>query len=344
MKRVTLADVAERAGLSPTAVSLVLNNRPGSRLSAEAADRIRTAATELGYRPNPAARSLRLGTTRTVGFLSDDVAVTRYASAMIRGALDVAEASDHTVLIAEAGSDTKRVRRALDAMLDRQPDGLIFALMGAKQITLPTKQLGRLPVVVLNGYVPGPHTCVLPAEFDAGRAVAHHLAELGHRRIALIGDHPDLRTDLRLSATIGHRFAGVEAGLADHGLALTHRVLRRYWEPRDGFEATRELLASGLDVTAVIAANDRVAFGVYQAAQEAGLRIPQDLSIASFDDEVIASYLRPPLTSARLPYEEMGRRAMQLVLAPERPQGEILVPMPLQVRGSAARVAGRAAP
>lgn len=336
MKRVTLADVAERAGLSPTAVSLVLNNRPGSRLSAEAADRIRTAATELGYRPNPAARSLRLGTTRTVGFLSDDVAVTRYASAMIRGALDVAEASDHTVLIAEAGSDTKRVRRALDAMLDRQPDGLIFALMGAKQITLPTKQLGRLPVVVLNGSSPGAHTCVLPAEFEAGRAVAQHLAERGHRRIALLGDHPELRSDPRVSATIGHRFAGVEAGLADHGLSLTRVVPRRYWEPRDGFEATQELLASGDSVTAVIAANDRVAFGVYQAAQEAGLRIPLDLSVISFDDEVIAGYLRPPLTTARLPYEEMGRRAMELVLAPTRPTGEILVPMPLQVRSSVA--------
>ena len=89
-KRVTLADVAEQAGVSPTAVSLVLNNRPGSRLSPDTADRIRQVADELGYRPNRAAQSLRLGKTRTIGLLSDDVTVTRYASAMIRGALDVA--------------------------------------------------------------------------------------------------------------------------------------------------------------------------------------------------------------------------------------------------------------
>lgn len=336
-KRVTLADVAERAGMSPTAVSLVLNNRPGSRISPESIARIHEAAEELGYRPNPAARSLRMGKTRTIGFLSDDVAVTRYASAMIRGALDVAEASEHTVLIAETGSDPRRVRAALDVMLDRQPDGLIIGLMGAKEVDIPPIA-GRLPVVLLNGTSPAARTCVLPDEFEAGRAVARHLTERGHRAIALIGDHEDLRTKPRISATIGRRFAGVEAGLAESGLTLTHSVVRRYWEPEDGYEAARGLLDGGLDVTAVIAANDRVAFGTYQAVQEAGLRIPDDLSIISFDDEVIAGYLRPPLTSARLPYEQMGRRAMELVLAPQRTTGEILVPMPLQVRSSVAHL------
>jgi len=244
-KRVTLADVAEQAGVSPTAVSLVLNNRPGSRLSPDTADRIRQVADELGYRPNRAAQSLRLGKTRTIGLLSDDVTVTRYASAMIRGALDVAEASDHTVLIAETGSDRTRVARALEVMLDHQPDGLIIALMGAKEIDVPA-DAGRLPVVLLNATSANGHTCVLPAEFDAGRAVASYLAERGHTRIALIGDHPELRTIPRISATIGHRFAGVEAGLGEHGLKLTHDVIERFWEPEDGYAATNRLIEGGL--------------------------------------------------------------------------------------------------
>jgi len=335
-KRVTLADVAEQSGMSSTAVSLVLNNRPGARLSADAAERIRKAAEDLGYRPNPAARSLRLGKTRTVGLLSDDVTVTRYASAMIRGALDVAEARAHTVLIAETGSDPARVARALDVMLDRQPDGLIIALMGAKEIDVPA-DTGRLPVVLLNATSTNGHTCVLPGEFEAGRAVASHLVESGHTRIALIGDHPELRDFPRVSATIGLRFRGVEAGLRERGLALTHKVVQRLWEPENGYDGARGLIEGGLDVTAVIAANDRVAFGVYQAAQEAGLRIPDDLSVISFDDEVIAAYLRPKLTTARIPYEEMGRLAMELVLSHELPHGEILVDMPLQVRGSVGR-------
>lgn len=334
-KRVTLADVAARSGMSPTAVSLVLNDRPGSRLSPESAERIRQVADELGYRPNRAAQSLRLGKTRTIGLLSDDVTVTRYASAMIRGALDVAEARDHTVLIAETGSDRARVARALEVMLDRQPDGLIIALMGAKEIDVPA-DTGKLPVVLLNATSTDGHTCVLPAEFEAGRSVAAHLAERGHRRIALIGDHPELRSVLRISATIGQRFAGVDAGLAEHGLSLAHDIIKRQWEPQDGYEATRRLIDAGLDVTAVISANDRVAFGVYQAAHEAGLRIPDDLSVISFDDEVIAGYLRPQLTTARIPYEEMGRRAMELALSPKLSPGQTLVEMPVQVRGSVA--------
>ena len=120
-KRTTLADVAALAKVSPTAVSLVLNDRP-TRLSSDAVGRIRAAAEHLDYRPNPAARSLRLGKTQTVGFLSDDVTVTRYASAMIRGLLDVAEQHRHTVLIAETGSNPRRVKEALRAMLDRQPE------------------------------------------------------------------------------------------------------------------------------------------------------------------------------------------------------------------------------
>ena len=102
-KRPTLADVAARAGMSKTAVSLVLNDRPGSRLSADAVARIQAAARELNYRPNAQARSLRLGRTGTVGFISDDVTVTRFASAMIRGLLDVADERDQGVLIAETG-------------------------------------------------------------------------------------------------------------------------------------------------------------------------------------------------------------------------------------------------
>jgi LacI family transcriptional regulator len=124
-KRPTLADVAKRSGMSVTAVSLVLNDRPGSRLSEEAKTRIRTAAQELEYRPNPAARSLRLGKTRTIGFVSDDVTITRYGSAMIRGALTEADAHDYTVLMAETAGHPQRIERAIKAMLDRRPDGLI---------------------------------------------------------------------------------------------------------------------------------------------------------------------------------------------------------------------------
>ncbi|MCA0295493.1 MAG: LacI family DNA-binding transcriptional regulator [Actinobacteria bacterium] len=329
-KRATLADVAQLAGLSPTTVSMVLNNRPNSRLSADAAERVRAAAAKLNYRPNPAARGLRLGKTRTVGFISDEVTITRYASAMIRGLLEEAEAQDHTVLISESGRHVDRVASALELMLDRQADGIVFGLMGAKQIEVPTASI-EVPVVLTNATSTSGLPCVLPDEFRAGYDAAHHLVERGHRRIAFIGRSEAL-LDPALSVTIGKRYAGLDAALAEAGLAFTHQVDGRYWEPDFGYRGAKEIFDNA-DVTAIVAANDRVAFGVYQAAQERGLRIPEDLSVVSFDDEYLAAYLRPALTTMQIPYLEMGRAAMQLVLSGD-PSPETLVPMPLQSRGS----------
>jgi LacI family transcriptional regulator len=329
-KRATLADVAKLAGLSNTTVSMVLNNRPNTRLSQDAADRVRAAAEKLNYRPNPAARGLRMGKTRTVGFISDEVTITRYASAMIRGLLEEAEERDHTVLISESGRHADRIARAMDLMLDRQADGIVLGLMGAKQIEVPATSI-EVPVVVINGTSASGLPCVLPAEFQAGYDAARYLLDRGHRRIGFIGRSEALLDPL-ISVTIGERYAGLDAAMSEAGLGFAHQVDGRYWEPDFGYRGAQEILDE-TPVTAMVAANDRVAFGVYQAAQERGLRIPQDISVVSFDDEYLASYLHPALTTMQIPYLEMGRTAMQLVLDGDPPPAT-LVPMPLQARGS----------
>jgi LacI family transcriptional regulator len=329
-KRATLADVAQLAGLSTTTVSMVLNNRPNSRLSQDAAERVQAAAAKLNYRPNPAARGLRMGKTRTVGFISDEVTITRYASAMIRGLLEEAEERDHTVLISESGRRADRIGRALDLMLDRQADGIVVGLMGAKQIELPTASI-EVPLVVVNGTSALDRPCVLPDEFRAGYEAARHLLERGHTRIAFIGRSEALLDPL-LSVTIGQRYAGLDAAMAEAGIEFAWQVDGRFWEPDFGYRGAAEIFDE-TTVTAVVAANDRVAFGVYQAAQERGLRIPDDISVISFDDEYLASYLHPALTTMQIPYLEMGRTGMQLVLDGDPPP-QTLVHMPLQNRGS----------
>lgn len=328
-KRATLADVARLAGMSPTTVSMVLNNRPNTRLSPETAERVRAAATKLNYRPNPAARGLRVGKTRTVGFISDEVTITRYASALIRGLLEGAEARDHTVLIAESGRRPERIANAVDMMLDRSADGIIFGLMGAKLIDVPT--ISDVPVMIVNGRSSAGHPCVLPDEFQAGYEAVRHLLDRGHQRIALIG-RSDALINPVLSVTIPIRYSGLDAAMREAGLTFTREIEGMYWEPDLGYRGANEILNHN-DVTAVIAANDRVAFGVYQAAQERGLRVPEDLSVVSFDDEYLASYLHPGLTTMRIPYLEMGRIAMDLVLDGNAP-ADTLVPMPLQNRDS----------
>jgi LacI family transcriptional regulator len=333
-KRPTLADVAARAGLSKTAVSLVLNNRPGSRLSAEAVARIHEAASELNYRPNPAARSLRLGRTGTYGFISDDVTVTRYASAMIRGLLDVADEHDHGVLIAETGNHPKQLEKALTFMIDRQVDGIVFGVLAARHLDLPEVP-ESIRVVTANCVSPRTYAAVLPAEEEAGYRVARALLDAGHGDgIAIVGYAPRFIDDRQASATIGRRFTGIQRALDEAGVKPVARAEFEEWEPWNGYDGTVEVLDSGAPVTALLCLNDRVAFGAQQAMTEKGLRVPDDLSIASFDDEVLAAYMRPGITTARLPYEEMGRRAMELLIDPDAPRGEHFVDMPLQVRGS----------
>lgn len=330
-RRPTLADVARLSGMSTAAVSMILNNRPGSRLSAEAADRVRAAAAELGYRPNPAAQSLRLGRTRTIGFVSDEVTITRYASAMIRGVLDAARARDHTVLMTETGGSDD-LTQAVQEMTDRRVDALLIGLMTARMIDVPPVPDTQLPLVVVNGASPEGHASILPDERAAGAEVAGHLIERGHRRIGIIGDLPQVAGDPRRSITIAERFAGMSEAMDEAGVTPVRTDVPD-WSPEVGREHSARLLDAHPDLTALIAGNDNTAFGIYQTAAERRLRVGEDLSVVSFDDEELAGYQRPGLTTARLPYEEMARLGVEMVLG-DRELGQTLVPMPLIVRES----------
>lgn len=333
-RRPTLADVAARVGMSKSAVSLALNNRPGSRLSPDAVARIHEAARDLNYRPNPAARSLRLGKTGTVGFISDEVTVTRFASAMIRGILDVADEQERGVLIAETGGHPKQLERALESMVDRQVDGLIFGSLAARLVDLPEIP-GRIPSVTVNCRSDDVSRSVFPDEDAAGYAVAGQLLDAGHgASLAVIGNALGRQWDPRDSVMIRRRFDGIQRALEEVGATPVAVADLTEWEPSNGYHGTRDILMSGTRPTGLICLNDRIAFGAQQALTEHGLRVPEDVSLVSFDDDELAAYMRPPLTTARLPYYEMGRLAMELALAPEVVDGEHLVPMPLQVRDS----------
>ncbi|MFP5416015.1 MAG: LacI family DNA-binding transcriptional regulator [Actinomycetes bacterium] len=330
--RPTLADVARLSGMSKAAVSLILNDRPGSRLSAEAAERVRAAAAELDYRPNPLAQSLRSGSTRAIGLISDQVTITRYASHMIVGALAAAKAQEHSVLIAETGGEPGAIEDAVTTMLDRRVDGIAIALMAARRVDVPDVT-ALTPLVVINGQTSGQDPSVLPDERAAGRTVAQAVVDAGHRRIGLLGELDAGKVaDPGTTVTIGVRFAAINATLDAAGVRTVHAPIPD-WSPESGYETTRRVMAAHPDLTALIAANDNVAFGVYQALTEMRLDIPGDVSVISFDDEEVAAYHRPGLTTARLPYEEMARVGIDMLLG-VRPPGHVLVPMPLIRRKS----------
>lgn len=338
-RRVTLADVARRAGLSKTTASMVLNGRTDVRLSPDAFRRVLAAAEELGYRPNVAARSLRTRKTATIAFVSDIVATTRFAGDMIRGALDAAREHDHVLLIAETQGDETIEQQAIEAMLDRQVDGLIYASMATRQLSVPAGILGP-PIVLLNATDADPDRLlpsIRPDDRAAGYAVTMALLDSGHREgIMLVGRNELKERDPSVSLAAGARLEGITRALADHGIALAGEAFCKEWQPEDGYAGMRKLLTGQSRPRAVICLNDRLAFGAYQALAEAGLRVADDVSVVSFDDDALASWLRPGLSTAALPHEQMGRRAVEWLIQPPQTGGQHLAPMPLVTRASIA--------
>jgi LacI family transcriptional regulator len=331
-KRATLADVARLAGLSPTSASMILNGRPNTRLSQQAHDRVFAAAEALGYRPNVAARGLRTEKTLTIGFISDVVATTRFASGLIRGALQAAEDANHVMLVLETEGDPAREAEAVAAVLDRQVDGIVFAAMRAREFFVPEIPEGT-GVVMLNATNPKHPTCVLPDEYAGGRRAVDLLAEGGRRTIALIGHNAEVEREMFRSATVDRRVAGIRAAMAERELIFVEEISIWLWEPDEGYEATLAVMQRHPEIDALLCLNDRLAFGAYQALADLGRSIPRDVSIVSFDNDEIAAYLRPGLTTVALPHEQMGRRAVELLLAGEN-AGETLVEMPAIVRSS----------
>lgn len=338
-RRITLADVALKAGASKATVSLVLNNRE-SRISPETSERIRVAAQELGYTPNPAAQTLRTGKTQTLAFISDEVLTTRFASAMIHGILEVAESHDQMILMAETEHSPQRWQKSLASMKNRQVDGFILGLMRARnlqKVDIPLNQ----PAVVVNGKAQG-IASILPDEHRAGQQAVEYLVAHGHKKIALIG-RPPAGSSEHATMNIPRRMAGIDDAMRTAGLGFSAEYQEVLWEGEAGYLGALAVLEQAPDISAVIAANDRIAFGVYRVFQERGISVPEDISVISFDDEELASYMHPGLTTLRLPYAQMGQAATQILMQEDpanlisgvRSEGnEVLIPMPLIERDS----------
>ena len=347
MARPTLSDVARRAGLSTTAASLILNDRP-SRLSADAAERVRNAARELGYRPNMAARSLRTK-SQTIGFVSDFVTTAGFGGQMIHGAMLEARKTGHVLLItetehdplvplalAESGMEQSELideSAAINALLDRLPEGIIYAAIRSQPVSIP-EAARSLPVVLLNASSLGKAACsVLPDEYAGGKSVAELLVNNGFSEgIALIGSS---RTASQTSTpAVSRRIDGIFSVLDEHGVAPLAQLDCPVWDAQSGYSAVKGLINSNVSFDALLCLNDRLAFGAYQALAQARIPVPNDVSVVSFDDDPLASYLHPQLTTAALPFREMGELAVRLLLDPSAEKREHLVTMPLQLRDS----------
>ena len=341
--RVRAADVAAAAGVSTTAVSFVLNGRDAGNISSATRDRVLKAAEELDYRPNYVARSLRRNSTSSIGLVTDAFASSPFGGRLLAAATETADAADHVLLMMDLGHRTERAAEAIAALESRRVDAIIYATMGFTRLDEPPAS--RVPLVLANCVTRGPdRPSVSPDDAGGAAAALRHLADLGHRRVAMLGGHhsPELPEADSGNVSGPIRWRAFRAAAAEAGVEARHAG--RGWSIHDGHAAAMRVLdvPPSRRPTALFAVCDRVAAGALLAAARLGASVPEDLSIIGFDDqEALAESLVPPLTTVALPHALMGQTAVELALAVargERPDPpRRVLSCPLVVRDSTAR-------
>lgn len=339
-RRPTSADVARLAGVSRTTVSFVLNRRAEARISPETRRRVMEAARELGYHANAPARQLAAGASRTLGLVlrqsPEHVAADALLPETLRGLTSAARDDDYRVLVEPLPPGDGSYEALLRA---RHADGLVISGPRSDDVELPRLAEEGFPIV-LQGSLEG--SSVPGVDIDnraAARSAVEHLVSLGHRDIACVTNAPLAYT------AAAERVGGYRAALEASGVRFDPlRVAEGAFDAASGHDAMRRILAAGPPPTAVFVASDVVAFGVYGALREAGLRIPGDVSVVGFDDIPLAGYADPPLTTVRTPAFDLGQWAGRLlldILAGRAIPARTLLATGLVIRSSASAPGGR---
>lgn len=316
----TMSDIARQAGVSRTTVSFVLNNHVSSaNIPAETKERIWEVAKSLSYRPNLAAKVLHTHQTHTIGFVTDEIATTPHAVNIIKGAQDVALAHGKLLLIINTGADAAVKETAIEMLLERQVEGIIYAAMYHQEVTLPANVYDG-PTVLLDCFCADRSLpSVVPDEVQGGRTATELLLQKGHRRIGFINNID------QIPAAFG-RLEGYKQALQAYGIPFDEHLVRTHIsESTGGYQGTLELMQGPVPPSALFCFSDFMAMGAYAALRELGLSIPGDVAVVGFDNqELIAAQSFPPLSTMQLPHYQMGEWAVHYLL---EHAGEALPPV-----------------
>lgn len=303
---VTIKDVAREAGVSVATVSRVWNE--AAFVSPETRQRVAEVATRLGYSPHGAARSLITRTTHAIGVLLPDL-YGEFFSEIIRGIDHAAQDDGYHILVSSSHDSKDEIDAALRSMRGRVDGMIIMSPDLEAQRTLHTLQ-GSFPVVLLNGGAESKAFDTITIDNHEGAtAMVRHLIAHGHKRIAMIGG-PERNYDA------AERLRGYESALAESGIARDESLeVRGDFSELSGHRAVQQLLALSPRPTAIFAANDSMAIGALSALRERGLRVPEDMAVAGFDDIPLARYMNPPLSTVHVDISLLGERAAALLLS-----------------------------
>jgi LacI family transcriptional regulator len=312
---VTMKDVAKASGVHISTVSRALNPATRDLVKDDIATRILETARQLGYRANTLASSLRTRQSKVVGFVVPDLSSLLFPP-ILEGIEDTLLKMGYMTIVANTANDPDRYLRVLSGMTERQVDGLIIAAATLPDPILDEWFEGRAPIVLINRTdESGRAPAVLNDDLRGIGLAVRHLAALGHTRIAHIAGPARLSTGMM-------RLRGFNLAISELSLSkVANTVIEAESFSREaGRAACLKLLATRPDITAIVAANDLIALGCYDAFKERGIKCPEDISIAGYNDAPFMDMVQPALTTVQIQQREMGAEAARLLLA--RMQGQ----------------------
>jgi LacI family transcriptional regulator len=309
-RRPTMTDVARVAGVSQSSVSLVLNEMTGARISDATRERVIQAAREIGYAlPHERHVERQAEARNTIAFVIDEISASPHPVVSFDGVRDAAWESGYLSTIYVTRSNRELQTATIEAIRkDPRMAGIVFATIFTREVSLP-EAIGDMPVVLLNCYeAKKSRASIVPAEVSGGFTATEYLIRKGHRRIAFINGEPwmDAAVD---------RLKGYRQALATYDIPFDASLVRNGdWLPLKGYHLGLELLSVSPRPTAILCANDLMAIGAIEAAAELGIAVPGDVSIMGYDDQELARYTHPPLSTLVLPNYDMGRYAAEVLI------------------------------
>jgi LacI family transcriptional regulator len=330
----TLKRIAAELGTSPTTVSRVLNGRARQyRISRETEAAVRATARRLNFAPNALARGLRLNKTSTLGVVIPDISNPFFAAIARRITLGVRE-EGYSIVICDSQENVEIEIQSLKLLRSRNVEGIILAPVGQSADHLAEFEQSGMPLVLVDRYFPGLRIPYVASDNFVGAADATRLfLDNGHRRIACL-------QGLRGTSPQEDRLRGYKEALSSRGLPIDEALIAGdSFGEQSGYITMKLLLRGGCPFTAVLAFSNLISLGALRAISEEGLRVPEDVSIISFDDQPYSAYLATPMTTVAQRSSEMGEIAVKLLFdrlrSPERAvQGGVLLPTNIVVRNS----------
>ena len=303
---VSIRDIARLANVSDSTVSRALRDSPLVKI--ETREKIHRIAEESGYRASAVARSLATRRTRTIGVVVTTIA-DPFAAETVCGIEEAAGEHGYSLFLANSHADPYREAKVVTSFEERRVDGVVVTSSRVGTLWAPLLAGMRVPIVLINGQHPSDNIhWVVIANAQASREATRHLIQLGHQRIAYLGDRHGYQSDTE-------RFGGYRKALDEADLPFEpDLVVYGDGKPEGGVRAMEILLALPKPPTAVFCFNDFSAVGALRRIHASGLRVPDDISLVGFDDLNIAQYAEPPLTTVRQPKQHMGRLAVEILL------------------------------